>query len=49
MRSSNGSVQMQVTELHRAVPAFLAELTRQGIPLTELRTHSATWKTCSSH
>jgi ABC-2 type transport system ATP-binding protein len=42
VRSSNGSVQMQVTELHRAVPALLAELTRQGIPLTELRTHSAT-------
>ena len=33
---------MQVTELHRAVPALLSELARQGIPLTELRTHSAT-------
>ena len=30
------------TELHRAVPALLAELGRQGVPLTELRTHSAT-------
>ena len=29
-------------ELHRAVPALLAELARQGLPLTELRTHSAT-------
>jgi ABC-2 type transport system ATP-binding protein len=37
----NGSVQMQVTELHRAVPALLDELRRQGVPLTELRTHSA--------
>jgi ABC-2 type transport system ATP-binding protein len=41
VRSENGSVQMQVTELHRAVPALLAELGRQGVPLTELRTHSA--------
>jgi ABC-2 type transport system ATP-binding protein len=38
----NGSVRMQVTELHRAVPALLAELGRQSVPLTELRTHSAT-------
>jgi len=38
----NGSVRMQVTELHRAVPALLAELARQSMPLTELRTHSAT-------
>ena len=40
--AENGSVQMQVTELHRAVPALLDELGRQGVPLTELRTHSAT-------
>jgi ABC-2 type transport system ATP-binding protein len=33
---------MQVSELHRAVPALLAELNRQGTPLAELRTHSAT-------
>jgi ABC-2 type transport system ATP-binding protein len=32
---------MQVTALHRAVPALLDELGRQGVPLTELRTHSA--------
>jgi ABC-2 type transport system ATP-binding protein len=38
----NGSVRMQVTELHRAVPALLEELDRQRVPLTELRTHSAT-------
>jgi ABC-2 type transport system ATP-binding protein len=37
----DGAIRMQVTELHRAVPALLEELTRQGIPLTELRTHSA--------
>jgi ABC-2 type transport system ATP-binding protein len=41
VRSENGSVQMLVTELHRAVPALLEELNRQGVPLTELRTHSA--------
>ena len=41
MRQANGTVQLQVAELHRAVPALLAELTRQRIPLTELRTHSA--------
>jgi ABC-2 type transport system ATP-binding protein len=41
VHSENGSVQMHVTELHRAVPALLEELTRQGVPLTELRTHSA--------
>jgi ABC-2 type transport system ATP-binding protein len=41
LHSENGSVQMLVTELHRAVPALLDELNRQGVPLTELRTHSA--------
>jgi ABC-2 type transport system ATP-binding protein len=38
----NGTVLMQVTELHRAVPALLVELGRQSIPLTELQIHSAT-------
>ena len=38
----DGTVRMQVNELHRAVPALLDEITRQGIPLAELRTHSAT-------
>jgi ABC-2 type transport system ATP-binding protein len=42
VRSENGSVLMQVTALHRAVPALLGELGRQGVALTELRTHSAT-------
>jgi ABC-2 type transport system ATP-binding protein len=41
VRRENGAVQMQVTALHRAVPLLLEELSRQGIPLTELRTHSA--------
>jgi ABC-2 type transport system ATP-binding protein len=38
----DGVVRMQVTELHRAVPALLDEIGRQRVPLTELRTHSAT-------
>jgi ABC-2 type transport system ATP-binding protein len=42
VRTENGVVQLQVKELHRAVPTLLAELSRQGVPLTELRTHSAT-------
>jgi ABC-2 type transport system ATP-binding protein len=42
VESVDGAVSMQVTELHRAVPALLDELGRQGTPLTELRTHSAT-------
>jgi ABC-2 type transport system ATP-binding protein len=41
-RVDGGVVRMQVTALHRAVPALLAELVRRDIPLTELRTHSAT-------
>ncbi len=42
VHSENGTVRLQVTELHRAVPALLEELGRQGVALTELRTHSAT-------
>jgi ABC-2 type transport system ATP-binding protein len=42
VRVEEGTVRMQVNELHRAVPALLDEITRQGIPLAELRTHSAT-------
>jgi len=42
VRTEDGAVLMQVTELHTSVPALLAELTRQNVPLTELRTHSAT-------
>ncbi len=41
-RIEQGNLQMQVSELHRAVPAVLDELRRRGIALTELRTHSAT-------
>jgi len=41
VRNGNGSIELLVTELHRAVPALLEELGRQNVPLTELRTHSA--------
>ena len=41
--SSLGYVtQLQVAELHQTLPALLDELAERGIPLTELRTHSAT-------
>jgi ABC-2 type transport system ATP-binding protein len=42
VRTENDAVLLQVSELHTAVPALLAELTRQNVPLTEFRTHSAT-------
>jgi ABC-2 type transport system ATP-binding protein len=42
VRVEDGTVRMQVNELHHAVPALLAEINRQGVPLAELRTHSAT-------
>ena len=42
VRAEDGSIRIQTTELHRAVPALLEELRRQGIPLSELSTHSAT-------
>jgi ABC-2 type transport system ATP-binding protein len=42
VRTENGAVILHVDELHTAVPALLAELSRQNVPLTELRTHSAT-------
>lgn len=38
----DGAWRVQVAELHRTVPALLAELHRQEVQLTELRTHSAT-------
>jgi ABC-2 type transport system ATP-binding protein len=38
----NGSYRLQVEELHRAMPALLQELRRQGAQLAELKTHSAT-------
>jgi hypothetical protein len=34
--------QLSVRELHIAVPRIFAELTRQGLHLSEFRTHSAT-------
>jgi ABC-2 type transport system ATP-binding protein len=42
VRADGGVVRMQVTALHSAMPALLAELVRRGVRLTELRTHSAT-------
>jgi ABC-2 type transport system ATP-binding protein len=42
IHADDGHVQLQVTELHRAVPSLMDELSRQGIAITELRTHSAT-------
>jgi ABC-2 type transport system ATP-binding protein len=42
VQADNGVVRMQVTALHSAVPALLAEIVRRGVRLTELRTHSAT-------
>jgi ABC-2 type transport system ATP-binding protein len=42
VRVTDGTLRMQVSELHRAVPALLDELGRQGQEPTELRTHSAT-------
>ncbi|HKV25310.1 MAG TPA: ABC transporter ATP-binding protein [Candidatus Acidoferrum sp.] len=42
VRTENETIELQVMELHLAVPALLAELTRQNMPLTELSTHSAT-------
>ena len=38
----DGTYRLQVEELHRAMPALLSELRRQGVQLAELRTHSAT-------
>ena len=42
VNSASSAVLLQVAELHTSVPALLAELTRQNVSLTELRTHSAT-------
>ncbi|HEY7237394.1 MAG TPA: ABC transporter ATP-binding protein [Gemmatimonadaceae bacterium] len=41
--ANNGNAwELRSTELHRSVPALLAELTRHDLQLAELRTHSAT-------
>ncbi|HKV50651.1 MAG TPA: ABC transporter ATP-binding protein [Gemmatimonadaceae bacterium] len=42
VRAEDGGYQLDVAELHRAVPALLSELTQRGIQMSELRTHSAT-------
>ena len=39
--AENGGIRLQVAELHRAVPALLAELERRRAALAELRTRSA--------
>ncbi|HET8546514.1 MAG TPA: ABC transporter ATP-binding protein [Bryobacteraceae bacterium] len=41
-RRENGQYQLAVSELHRSVPALFDRIAREGIGLTELRTHSAT-------
>jgi ABC-2 type transport system ATP-binding protein len=41
VRTEDHGVLVHVSELHSAVPALLQELARQGVALTELRTHSA--------
>ena len=41
VRQEAGRVLLDVTQLHRAVPAILAELAQQGLALAELQTHSA--------
>ena len=41
-RAENGTIRVQAIDLHRVLPALLQEIRRQSIPLTELRTHSAT-------
>jgi ABC-2 type transport system ATP-binding protein len=41
-REHGGRWTMEVTELARAVPALLADLSRRGLTLGELATHSAT-------
>jgi ABC-2 type transport system ATP-binding protein len=42
VRAEDGSVRVQVVDLQRVLPGLLDEVRRQGVPLTELRTHSAT-------
>jgi len=41
-RSENGGFQLDVAELHRAVPALLGALNEHGIEMNELQTRSAT-------
>jgi ABC-2 type transport system ATP-binding protein len=41
VRRIAGAFELQVSALHRAVPALLAHLARNGLELTQLTTHSA--------
>ena len=41
-RATDGGWELAVGATHEAIPALLAELERQGLPLSELRTHSPT-------
>jgi ABC-2 type transport system ATP-binding protein len=41
-RVDAGLHQLSVQELHKAVPRIFAALSRQGLQLSEFRTHSAT-------
>lgn len=41
-RASRDGVQLEVDALHRTVPALLAELSRSGVEMSELRTRTAT-------
>jgi len=42
VRVDAGRVTLTVEEVHRSLPAVLAELERRGLPMTELVTHHAT-------
>ncbi len=42
VRQANGNFELRVNDLHRAVPSLLAAIAERRIPLSELRTHSAT-------
>jgi ABC-2 type transport system ATP-binding protein len=41
-RHDDGEFQLEITELHRAVPALLGVLSQHGLEMSELRTRSAT-------
>jgi ABC-2 type transport system ATP-binding protein len=40
--ADNGTIRLEAAELHLVLPALVEELRRQGVPVSELRTHSAT-------
>ncbi len=42
IRHDGSRLSLTVTELHRALPALMAELQRRGVEMTELVTHQAT-------